>query len=70
MADLALLAVLLWNGYPAVPALSAGLILILPCGLGSLVGAMSFPPDAERLCRDIACRVIAASAIMGLPVRD
>ena len=49
-------------------ALTVGVMLVPLYMLANVVGAWVFDPGAERLFRGVAYLVIAASAILGLPV--
>ncbi len=70
LADSALLAVLWWKGLLAVSALALGALLIVPYLVGNWIGAILFRPDLETIYRRIAYLIIAASAIMGMPILD
>ena len=64
-----LLLPFLWIGGQLVP----GVVLLGLCGavpnmLGNVIGARLFDPGKERLFRTVAYIVIAASAIIGLPL--
>lgn len=68
--DLLMLGVFLTSGLlHRIPVL-LGLILVGPYILFSLIGAAIFRPDQERLFRIVAYCLIAASALVGLPVFD
>ena len=45
-----------------------GLLVGIPNLIGNMLGARLFDPSAERLFRNVAYLVIAASAIIGLPL--
>ena len=70
LADVILLAVLWWNGYLVFSALALGAVMILPYLAGNWIGALLFDPRAEKIYRWAAYGIIAASALLGLPVRD
>ena len=70
MADTLMLAVLAWNGFLVASAVALGVLVILPYLLGNWVGALLFRPDLEDLYRRVAYAIIAASAILGLPIWD
>ena len=70
VADVILLGVLAWNGYLVGSALLLGVLMIVPYSLGNLAGAALFRPGNEKLYRSVAYTVIAASALIGLPVWD
>lgn len=68
LADVLLLAVLWWKGFLVASALTLGILMIAPYLLGNWLGAALFRPGHEALYRRVAYALIAASAIMGLPV--
>jgi uncharacterized membrane protein YfcA len=70
VADVILLGVLAWNGFLVASALLLGVLMIVPYSLGNLAGAALFRPGNEKLYRAVAYTVIAASALMGLPLWD
>ncbi|MDU8945079.1 sulfite exporter TauE/SafE family protein [Ovoidimarina sediminis] len=51
-------------------AILLGLLMILPCGAGNILGARFFRPGHEGLYRRVAYALIALSAISGLPLWD
>ena len=50
------------------PALALGLLMGIPSIAANMIGAWLFDPNAEKLFRNVAYIVIAASAIIGLPL--
>lgn len=66
--DIMMIAVLLSAGLLDMVALTVGMMLVPLYMLANVVGAWVFDPGAERLFRAVAYLVIAASAILGLPV--
>lgn len=66
--DIMMIAVLLSAGLLDMVALTVGVMLVPLYMLANVVGAWVFDPGAERLFRAVAYLVIAASAILGLPV--
>ncbi len=68
LADILMLGVLGWNGYIVPSALALGALMILPYLLGNWLGAALFRPELETLYRRVAYVIIAASALMGLPI--
>jgi hypothetical protein len=70
LADILLLAVLSWNGFLVMGALQLGIAMILPYLLGNWLGALLFRPGYEVVYRRVAYGIIAASALMGLPIWD
>lgn len=64
-----LLALLLWiYGLMVWPVGLLGLLVGLPNLGANIIGARLFDPSAERFFRTVAYIVIAASAIIGLPI--
>lgn len=49
-------------------AIWLGVVLMLPYGVGNWIGQALFDPAAERLYRRVAYAIIAASALVGLPI--
>ena len=70
VADLILMGVLAWNGLLVASALLLGVLMIVPYSLGNWGGAALFRPGHEKLYRAVAYTVIAASALLGLPLWD
>ena len=70
LADVLLLLLLWWNGFLVATALMLGVLMIVPYTLGNWAGGRLFRPEAEKLYRWAAYMIIAASALMGLPVWD
>ncbi|MEM7631222.1 MAG: sulfite exporter TauE/SafE family protein [Pseudomonadota bacterium] len=66
--DLLMIAVLLGAGLLDMVALTVGVLLVPLYMLANVAGAWVFDPGAERLFRAVAYLVIAASAILGLPI--
>lgn len=66
--DLILFPVLWLNGQLDWAFVLLGVIAGVPYLLANMVGARLFDPNAERLFRFVAYAVIAASAIIGLPL--
>ena len=69
-ADILLLALFYWNERLVFTAVVIGLLVMLPYLVGNWLGAKLFRPEAAHLYRRIAYVIIAASAIMGLPIWD
>jgi len=66
--DLLMIATIAAFGlFDAVPVI-IGLVLAVPYMLTTLVGARFFRPGGEHLFRRVAYAIIAASALMGLPL--
>lgn len=47
-----------------------GLLLVVPYALGGLVGQAVFDPSREKVYRTVSYLVIAAAALMGMPLFD
>ena len=68
--DVMFLAVLWMNGQWVFVPFLLGLCLAVPNALGSLIGQAIFDPERARMYRYVAYAIVAASAIMGLPIWD
>ena len=66
--DLMLFAMLAATGQVVWPVLWLGLLAGVPNVIANIIGARLFDPKRERLFRAVAYIVIAASAILGLPL--
>lgn len=66
--DLVLFPVLWVTGLMVWPVFILGLLVGIPNVIANMIGARLFDPQAERLFRAVAYVVIAASAIIGLPL--
>jgi len=66
--DLMAFAVFGYKGLLALEPLVIGLLLAVPYGIAGLIGQWIFNPEKEKSYRRVAYVLIAASAIMGLPV--
>jgi len=66
--DVLLFLMLLGTGQVVWPVLWLGLLAGVPNLIGNMIGARLFHPSKERLFRAVAYIVIAASAILGLPL--
>ncbi|KIC51106.1 sulfite exporter TauE/SafE family protein [Tateyamaria sp. ANG-S1] len=66
--DMMKLGIFLAFGLLDAQAVIIGLVLVPLYMLANVVGAWLFDPNAERLFRTVAYIVIAASAILGLPI--
>ncbi|MEP3528830.1 MAG: sulfite exporter TauE/SafE family protein [Sulfitobacter sp.] len=66
--DLLLFAMLAATGQVVWSVLVLGLLAGVPNILANIIGARSFDPNKEQLFRAVAYIVIAASAIIGLPL--
>ncbi|SFE95313.1 hypothetical protein SAMN04488523_11329 [Sulfitobacter brevis] len=66
--DLMLLPVLWLGGLMVWPVALLGLLAAIPNIIANVIGARLFDPQAEQVFRLVAYIVIAASAIVGLPV--
>lgn len=47
-----------------------GLLLVIPYGLGGMIGQAIFDPAREKVYRSVSYLVIAAAAVTGLPLFD
>ena len=65
--DIMLLTALAIQGALAPTMLWLGLMLVVPTFLGITMGSAIFNPDKEKVYRNVAYLVIAASAVSGLP---
>lgn len=70
LCDLAMLPALAAFGRLDGGAALLGALLILPNLAGNVAGAWLFRPGRERLYRRVACAIIAAAAVTGLPLWD
>lgn len=70
LADVIMLAVLGLNGFLVGTAFLLGALAIPAYAGGNWLGARLFRPEAEKLFRRAAYAIIAASALMGLPLWD
>ncbi|MCV3271193.1 sulfite exporter TauE/SafE family protein [Roseobacter sinensis] len=68
LSSLSLVPLMAWQGLIGWEAVWLGLLLLLPYGLGTLLGRTLFDPDRERLYRRVAYAVVAAAVLIGLPV--
>lgn len=66
--DLTMMAVLALSGRLEGAHLALGLVLAAPYLVGNLLGAVAFRPGRERTYRAVAYALIAAAAIVGLPL--
>lgn len=64
LANFAARGLMTWEGF------YLGLVLILPYLLGSVIGAQGFKRIGENTFRPIAFVIIAAAAVIGLPLFD
>ncbi|MFK7876472.1 MAG: TSUP family transporter [Paracoccaceae bacterium] len=65
-----LLGVFAVFGQFALMPLVIGVVLAIPNGLGNLAGQWVFDPARANLYRGVAYVIVAASAILGLPIWD
>jgi uncharacterized protein len=59
-----------WQGVLTLPVVGQALLLILPYGAGIWIGAHGFRRASEPLFRAIAYIVIAAAAVLAMPLFD
>ena len=70
VTSLLLLPLMYLQGVLTAAAVALGLILLVPYGIGALIGQALFRPDRERLYRAAAYTIIGAATLMGLPIWD
>ena len=70
ITDIAMLGYFALAGRLAAGAVAIGVALIVPYTLANIAGAAIFSQSHERIYRAAAYAIIAASAIMGLPLLD
>ena len=68
--SLLLLPLMFLQGLLTPTAVMLGLLLLVPYGVGSLLGQALFKPRWERFYRTAAYGIIAAATLMGLPLWD
>lgn len=68
--DFVLLTIFWLSGQGAWPPFVAGIILALPNAVGNLAGQAIFDPARAKVYRGVAYAIVAASALMGLPIWD
>ncbi len=68
--DAVYIAVLFARGLLDAFPVAVGLLLILPYALGGMAGQAMFDPARGRLYRGVSYAVIAAAALIGLPLFD
>ncbi len=66
--DILLFGLMWLTGMLVWQIVALGLLMGIPNIIANIVGARLFDPEAERLFRTVAYIVIAASAILGLPL--
>ncbi|WP_292293216.1 sulfite exporter TauE/SafE family protein [Marivita sp.] len=70
ITSLLLLPLMYLQGILTAEAVALGLVMLVPYGMGALVGQALFLPDRERSYRVAAYVIIAAATLMGLPIWD
>ncbi|MDO9525148.1 MAG: sulfite exporter TauE/SafE family protein [Gemmobacter sp.] len=70
LVDVMLTAMLALAGQLSVPLAMLSALLLVPFTLGNLVGSRLFHPDRVATYRTLAWVMIAASALIGLPLWD
>ena len=68
LADVIMVTVLWYGGLLVWSAVALGVLMIAPYLAGNWLGARLFDPRAERIYRTVAYGIIAASALLGLPI--
>jgi len=66
--DILIISVVGIRGELYITPLIIGLMMAVPNGIGNLIGAAIFNPDKAGIYKAVAYMVIAASAILGLPI--
>ena len=66
--DILLATILLVRDMLEMQAVLLGLVLMIPNALGNVLGARIFDPARARMYRFIAYGLIAASALLALPI--
>jgi uncharacterized membrane protein YfcA len=66
--DILIISVVGIRGELYITPLIIGLMMAVPNGIGNLIGAAIFNPDKAGIYKAVAYIVIAASAVMGLPI--
>ncbi len=70
VTSLLLLPLMAMQGMVTPPAVVLGLVLLLPYGAGTYLGAGLFQPGLERFYRIVAYSIIIAAILLGLPIWD
>lgn len=68
LSSLSLVPLMMWQGVIGTEALWLGLLLIVPYGVGTLMGRGLFDPGRETVYRRVAYGVVALAVVIGLPV--
>lgn len=68
VTSLLLLPQMALQGILSPPAVSLGIVLLIPYGVGARVGQWLFDPEREQLYRLLAYGIIAAAIILGAPI--
>lgn len=64
------LAVVAWSGVLSLAVLQGAVLLLIPYGLGILLGTRGFHLASELTFRQVAYGIIAVAAVFALPVAD
>jgi uncharacterized protein len=70
VTSLLLLPLMYFQGILSVAAVALGLVLLIPYGMGALIGQALFRPERERFYRAVAYVIIALATVAGLPIWD
>ncbi|PIL13674.1 hypothetical protein P775_27310 [Puniceibacterium antarcticum] len=70
VTSLLLLPLMAFQGLLTLPAVALGLVLLLPYGAGTHLGAYLFRPGLEKFYRTVAYVIILLAVLLGLPVWD
>ncbi|NSX55190.1 sulfite exporter TauE/SafE family protein [Parasulfitobacter algicola] len=68
LSSLALLPLMALQGVLGLASVLLGLLLLVPYGVGAVVGQALFNPQYERLYRLCAYGIIAVAVLLGLPI--
>ncbi|MGJ8604072.1 MAG: sulfite exporter TauE/SafE family protein [Marivita sp.] len=66
--SLLMLPLMAVQGVLTAPAVALGLVLLIPYGVGALIGQALFRPDRERFYRVIAYGIIGLATLAGVPL--
>ena len=70
VTSLLMIPLMYLQGILSVAAVALGLVLLIPYGVGALIGQALFRPEQERFYRAVAYVIIAIATVAGLPIWD
>lgn len=70
MTSLLMLPLMAAQGVLTAQAVALGVLLLLPYGVGSLIGQALFRPERERFYRAVAYAIIGLATLAGVPLWD